>query len=206
VWEHNKLFVETVASIPQTLKVYMRPTNRSGESNFGRAKKELSIYNVNLRALVIESKLLLKQFSPNVIEKAFDLYWKEFDVMTRARKMLDACPQKKVLQLKRWEEKQQKLVASLCAEEKNRLRRNLELATKAYLVSKGIIGEKDKLTNTALLDCIMQESIHLLQEAPKRMDLLEALFPTICQWTQGLLERQSRTIAVNAQFSLEQQK
>lgn len=79
-----------------------------GESNFGRAKKELAMYNANMRAEILQDKLLLRQFSTQQIESFFDKYWEKYNLTEMARKRLDKAPKKKDLQKKRWEEKEAK--------------------------------------------------------------------------------------------------
>jgi hypothetical protein len=184
VLEHNKDFLDT--AIQSENSVSMRPTNRSGESNFGKAKKILAMFNVNQRAELIQDRIKVAQFSIQEIETALNDFWSAQNLCTKARKKLDACPTKKQLQVKRYEEKKKNVEQAICAEKEDK--KKMELLTKAFLVAEGYLLESDRLVNQHMLTYIWNNQINV-KETPKREDLLDAIFPLVHCWTQKVMSQ-----------------
>lgn len=90
--KHNLEFIAEAAQAPS--QTIVKPTNRSGESQFG-CMKNLLRFNPFFRSIVMLALLQNRQFSIEEITKALEQYSQRYSLYTAACKLLQAAPNRK---------------------------------------------------------------------------------------------------------------
>jgi hypothetical protein len=180
--------------------VHIRADNRSGETLFGQAKNELRRYSENMRAIVLECKLKIKQFSVARIEMAMDKFWSRLQLTRRARKVLDSQATQRQLDRKRILTLNDKLADEEARQAVDRQRKNLTKMVKTFLEMEGWL-KGGKLTNDSIMAYLTANRLTI--HGKTRSRLLESMIDPIQAWFRQTHQQMRMTQPLYAELRVE---
>lgn len=179
LYEKNGQFFHEVQNI--TVPIYVKTTNRSGETNFGGMKSVLSKQSVRLRAINLEGYLKAKRFTIDQIHQAFDDFWERFNIIEKARVVLKNAQTGKQIENERWQIRKESLREITEKKQKQAEEQTLSRMLQAYLIFLGYLSEKDRITKEVLRSYLERNRIQF-EKTHTKMEMMSLIIPPVIEW------------------------